>query len=54
MTFSWRRTFPNMHHDFVAEEAGQHVGRINRVDGGPHYGWWTWTATGVPRGRRKA
>lgn len=50
MTFTWRRTFPDTHHDFVAEEAGQHVGRIKRIQGGPQDGFWYWTATGVPRG----
>lgn len=40
MTFVWRRTFPDTHHDFVAEEAGQHVGRIPRIHGGPQDGVW--------------
>lgn len=50
MTFTWRRTFADTHHDFVAEEAGQHVGRIRRIHGGPQDGVWYWTATGVQRG----
>lgn len=50
MTFTWRRTFPGTHHDFVAEEAGQHVGRIKRIDGGPQNGSWTWSCTGCQRG----
>lgn len=50
MTFTWQRTFPDTHHDFVAEEAGRHVGRVKRVAGGPQDGWWMWTATGVQRG----
>ncbi|MET3486003.1 hypothetical protein [Methylobacterium sp. 1973] len=50
MTFVWRRTFPDTHHDFVAEEAGQHVGRIRRMDGGPQDGIWFWYCTGCQRG----
>ncbi len=50
MTFTWRRTFPNTHHDFVAEEAGQHVGRIRRMHGGPQDGVWIWSCTGCQRG----
>ncbi|SEP09373.1 hypothetical protein SAMN02799625_04648 [Methylobacterium sp. UNC300MFChir4.1] len=50
MTFAWRRTFLGTHHDFVAEEAGQHVGRIKRMDGGPQNGTWTWSCTGCQRG----
>ncbi|WP_345820086.1 hypothetical protein ABC766_29275 [Methylobacterium fujisawaense] len=50
MTFTWRRTFPDTHHDFVAEEAGQHVGRIRRIAGGPQNGTWFWSCTGCQRG----
>lgn len=50
MTFTWRRTFPDTHHDFVAEEVGQHVGRIIRNSGGPNAGTWFWTCTGCQRG----
>ena len=50
MTFTWRRTFLNTHHDFVAEQADQHVGRIRRIDGGLQNGTWTWSGTGCQRG----
>ncbi|MET3482313.1 hypothetical protein [Methylobacterium sp. 1973] len=50
MTFTWRRTFPDTHHDFVAEEEGQHVGRIRRIHGGPQDGVWMWSCTGCQRG----
>lgn len=50
MTFTWRRTFRDMHHDFVADEAGRHVGRIRRMHGGPQDGTWTWSYTGCQRG----
>jgi hypothetical protein len=50
VTFVWRRTFPDTHHDFVAEETGQHVGRIKRIDGGPQEGTWTWSCTSCQRG----
>ncbi|WP_426313815.1 hypothetical protein ACN9MF_20075 [Methylobacterium fujisawaense] len=50
MTFTWRRTFPETHHYFVAEEAGQHVGRIRRIHGGPQDGVWTRSCTGRQRG----
>lgn len=50
MTFTWHRTFPESHHDFVAEEAGVHVGRIKRIAGGPQHGTWTWSCTGCQRG----
>jgi hypothetical protein len=48
VTFTWRRTFPDTHHDFAAEDAGQHVGRIKRIDGRPQNG--TWSRTGCQRG----
>ncbi|KOX55090.1 hypothetical protein ADL19_13370 [Streptomyces purpurogeneiscleroticus] len=50
MTFVWARTFPDSRHDFVAEDAGQHVGRIRRIAGGPQNGIWTWSCTGCQRG----
>ncbi len=49
MTFTWRRTFPNTHHDFVASEKGVEVGRIRRNAGGPNNGTWAWSAFGVMR-----
>ena len=49
MTFTLRRTFPDTHHDFVAEDRGQHVGRIMRNGGGPNVGSWFWTCTGCQR-----
>ncbi|MFF9549432.1 MULTISPECIES: hypothetical protein [Bacteria] len=50
MPFTWARTFPDTHHDFVAEEAGHHVGRIRRIHGGPQDGVWMWSCTGCQRG----
>lgn len=35
----------------MAEDAGQHVGRIKRIDGGPQDSWWTLTCTGCQRGQ---
>jgi hypothetical protein len=34
LTFTWHRAFPNTHHDFVANDRGQHVGRV-MWNGGP-------------------
>jgi hypothetical protein len=49
VTFVWARTFPDSRHDFVAEDAGQHVGRIRRIAGGPQNGIWFWRCTGCQR-----
>lgn len=50
VTFAWRGTFPDAQHDFVAEKAGQHVGRIKRITGGPQNGIYTRSCTGCRRG----
>ena len=50
LTFTWHRAFPDTHHDFVAEDRGQHVGRIMRNGGGPNVGTWFWTCTGCQPG----
>jgi Zn-finger protein len=34
----------------VTGDAGQHVGRVKRIDGGPQDGTWTWSCTGCQRG----
>ncbi|MCX4194622.1 hypothetical protein OMR07_02840 [Methylobacterium organophilum] len=43
MILTSRRAFPNTPHNFMAEEAGQHVDRIKRTDVGPQNSTWNWS-----------
>lgn len=46
--FTWRRTFPGTHHDFLASVEAGAVGRINRRrPGGSSEFVWCWTASGI-------
>jgi hypothetical protein len=41
----WRRTWPDVAHDFTAERDGQPVGRIYRHTDGQRWQWFSWRGT---------
>lgn len=48
MRLAWSRTFPDSHHDFVARDGEEAVGRIYRESAGhTQSGRWRWFANGI-------